>query len=267
MLTSDWVPMPNRFLYLVVLQEAQPPRFVLHTTEFGLWMKTTSMGYLLAPSNNLIYAVTNGVVFHLLASLALMSHLRTMLTDPGSVPLGNPPGSDTVSYCFICRSAIPERAYHCIVCGRCIRKSDHHCPWVNNCVGEDNQKYFLLFTLYIGLISTHILLLLGIPILLSHARGEWNASSTVSPSGPILFLFLVALMGFLFALVMLCSQMCAIYRDKTITEMLYQNKRSQGRRSLWANMKAICGSRVSLAWLSPFHTPECHKSREHHDPA
>ncbi|CAH6791313.1 palmitoyltransferase ZDHHC3 [Phodopus roborovskii] len=227
----------------------------------GAWVLVRD---LLIPSNNVFYAIANGVVFHLLASLALVSHLRTMLTDPGSVPLGNPPGPDTVSYCPFCLCAIPERVYHCTVCRRCIRKNDHHCPWVNNCVGEDNQKYFLLFTLYVGLMSTHVLLLLAIPVLRSHARGEWNASSTVSLPGPIFFLFLVALMGFIFALVMLCSQMCSIYKDKTTTEMLHQNKHSQGRQSMWANIKAICGPRVSLAWLSPFHSPDRYKVSERH---
>ncbi|EDL04402.1 zinc finger, DHHC domain containing 25 [Mus musculus] len=222
---------------------------------------------LLIPSNNMLYIVANGVVFHLLASLALASHLRTMLTDPGSVPLGNPPGPDTVSYCTDCHSAIPRTACHCTVCQRCIRKNDHHCPWINNCIGEDNQKYFLLFTMYIGLTSTHVLLLLGIPVLCSYMRGEWDSSSTVSLPAPILFLLLVAIMGFLFAVVMLCSQMCVIYSDKTTTELLYQNTHSGGRWSKCANMKAVCGSHVSLAWLSPFHSPEHYKVSEHHDMA
>lgn len=29
------------------------------------------------------------------------------------------------------------------------------CPWVNNCVGERNQKYFLQFLVYVGLLAIY----------------------------------------------------------------------------------------------------------------
>lgn len=81
----------------------------------------------------------NTIIFNILAFLALSSHSFAMLTDPGSVPLGNATpemieslslGTGQIIYrCPRCISIKPVRAHHCSVCKRCIKKMDHHCPW------------------------------------------------------------------------------------------------------------------------------------------
>ncbi|XP_032467780.1 palmitoyltransferase ZDHHC7 isoform X2 [Phocoena sinus] len=78
---------------------------------------------MLLPSKDFWYSVVNGVVFNCLAVLALSSHLRTMLTDPGAVPKGNAtkeymeslqlkPG-EVIYKCPKCCCIKPERAHHC----------------------------------------------------------------------------------------------------------------------------------------------------------
>lgn len=103
--------------------------------------------------------------------LAIVSHFKTIFTDPGFIPLNTaplemvlevkstyPPGS--VEYrCYECNSLKPRGTHHCPVCKRCITRMDHHCPWVNNCVGERNQKHFILFILYISILSFYSLIL------------------------------------------------------------------------------------------------------------
>ncbi|XP_046715599.1 palmitoyltransferase ZDHHC3 isoform X2 [Silurus meridionalis] len=141
------------------------------------------MFVMLLPVKSAVYSLINATLFNTLTVLALTSHSRAMCTDPGAVPKGNAtkeyidslhlkPGQ-VVYKCPKCCSIKPDRAHHCSVCKRCIRKMDHHCPWVNNCVGENNQKYFVLFTMYIALISLHALIMVGFHFILCFEQ-DWT---------------------------------------------------------------------------------------------
>ncbi|XP_037085080.1 palmitoyltransferase ZDHHC3-like isoform X1 [Pollicipes pollicipes] len=206
------------------------------------------------------------VVYNALTLLAFSSHARTMLTDPGAVPRGNATKEamqwatsqegGVVYKCPKCWSIKPERAHHCSVCQRCIRKMDHHCPWVNNCVGENNQKFFVLFTLYIAAISVHSLIL-AVNQFVSCFHNEWKACSVHTPPATvIMLLFLIfegALFG-IFTLVMLCSQVQAIWTDETGIEALKGEEVRWRRQERWKSMRAVFG-RTWHAWLSPFTRP------------
>ncbi|XP_032503228.1 palmitoyltransferase ZDHHC3 isoform X2 [Phocoena sinus] len=183
---------------------------------------------MLIPSRDYVYSIINGIMFNLLAFLALASHCRAMLTDPGAVPKGNAtkefieslqlkPGQ-VVYKCPKCCSIKPDRAHHCSVCKRCIRKMDHHCPWVNNCVGENNQKYFVLFTMYIALISLHALIMVGFHFL--HCFEEdWTKCSSFSPPTTVILLILLCFEGLLFLIftsVMFGTQVHSICTDETL---------------------------------------------------
>ncbi|XP_004404755.1 PREDICTED: palmitoyltransferase ZDHHC3 isoform X2 [Odobenus rosmarus divergens] len=250
---------------------------------------------MLIPSRDYVYSVINGIVFNLLAFLALASHCRAMLTDPGAVPKGNAtkefieslqlkPGQ-VVYKCPKCCSIKPDRAHHCSVCKRCIRKMDHHCPWVNNCVGENNQKYFVLFTMYIALISLHALIMVGFHFL--HCFEEdWTTygltregtaeaqislyekkqppkssteCSSFSPPTTVILLILLCFEGLLFLIftsVMFGTQVHSICTDETGIEQLKKEERRWAKKTKWMNMKAVFGHPFSLGWASPFATPD-----------
>lgn len=223
---------------------------------------------MLVPSRDYAYSIINGIVFNLLAFLALASHCRAMLTDPGAVPKGNAtkefieslqlkPGQ-VVYKCPKCCSIKPDRAHHCSVCKRCIRKMDHHCPWVNNCVGENNQKYFVLFTMYIALISLHALIMVGFHFL--HCFEEdWTKCSSFSPPTTVILLILLcfeALLFLIFTSVMFGTQVHSICTDETGIEQLKKEERRWAKKTKWMNMKAVFGHPFSLGWASPFATPD-----------
>lgn len=45
----------------------------------------------------------------------------------------------------------PERTHHCSICDTCVLKFDHHCPWLNQCVGIGNERYFVLFMVWLSI--------------------------------------------------------------------------------------------------------------------
>ena len=65
-------------------------------------------------------------VFNLCASLALASHARAMLSNPGACPTSSRPTqpSGWNRTCSKCNNHKPERAHHCSICGRCVLKMD-----------------------------------------------------------------------------------------------------------------------------------------------
>ena len=164
--------------------------------------------------------------------------------------------------CLECCSYKPDRAHHCSVCKRCIRKMDHHCPWVNNCVGERNQKYFVLFTFYVALISAHALYLTA-SHLFACLDADWNSPTASchimmhnrpAPGKLIMMIFLVfeALLFSLFSFIMFHMQLRAIWTDWTGIE--HAKKENRDRMSGCASVRKVCGDHF-LLWLSPFTRP------------
>ena len=83
-----------------------------------------------------------GMIYTALCVMALSSHAKTSLTDPGSVPRAAVPQEEqrrenpSHSMCGQCQTFKPPMSHHCRICNRCVSRMDHHCPWVSCCWGS-----------------------------------------------------------------------------------------------------------------------------------
>jgi len=191
-----------------------------------------------------------------------------MLTDPGAVPVGYSPShllyeekGGTMPMCSRCNGFKPPRAHHCSQCDRCILKMDHHCPWVNNCVGANNQKHFVLFVGYTGLLSGYAVVLLGLrtvnavpsPTVYSSGQiGRFRADSHVDSGNFLMMalLFFEAVLFGLFTLAMFTEQVSSILADQTGIERL-KNDYVPQQRSVLFSMSETFGRPFSFLWLLP----------------
>lgn len=90
-----------------------------------------------------------GMLYCILCVMALASHAKCSLTDPGSVPRAAVPCESqrqmqtSHSMCGQCQTFKPPLSHHCRICNRCVSRMDHHCPWMNNCVGAANLSKYM----------------------------------------------------------------------------------------------------------------------------
>uniref|UniRef100_A0A8C4R781 Palmitoyltransferase n=1 Tax=Eptatretus burgeri TaxID=7764 RepID=A0A8C4R781_EPTBU len=211
------------FANLWLVQDACGVTCAVFTWLLLMYAEVVVTSVILLPSWPSPYSICHGVLYHVLALLAVVAHLRSMFTNPGAVTLGNAtpeyieslqlrPGQ-LVYKCPKCCSIKPDRAHHCSVCRRCIRHMDHHCPWVNNCVGESNQKYFVLFTLYISLVSLHTLGLVAMHFVYCFEDHFAGTSLYSLPRPYVLHLFFIVVMASCFLsviFIILFSFLCSL---------------------------------------------------------
>lgn len=123
-------------------------------------------------------------------------------------------------YCAKCKAFKPSRAHHCSACQRCIIKMDHHCPWINNCVGIGNHKFFLLFILWIFVISVYSLCLICTKFSVCYLHNEACEGNILS----LLLLLFEAIIFGLFTLCMMGDQASVILTNQTQIDRMKNKK-------------------------------------------
>ncbi|XP_045480619.1 palmitoyltransferase ZDHHC3 [Harmonia axyridis] len=214
---------------------------------------------------NSLWGAFNLLTFNAIIFLLCMSHIRAVLTDPGTIPLPENRmdfsdlhsnaslGCDLVNWtiCTRCETYRPPRAHHCRICKRCILRMDHHCPWINNCVGERNQKFFLQFLIYVGALAGYSVILVVISWLTECSTCSNDIIIKQSRIMHSVILMLESTLFGMFVMAIFIDQMQAILGDETAVEQITHQGPYRPFKSKMALLTEVCGKEHPLLWLLP----------------
>lgn len=183
---------------------------------------------------------------------AAVSHIKATFLEPGYTPKFPVPGDvpiEKIRYCEKCDQWKPDRTHHCRACKKCIHKMDHHCPWINNCVGAKNQKFFILFLLYVFLCCAIVVsLTLYIVVIYFSLKDRRFKGGLISLLVGV-FTGIIAVVFLIFTAVMFFDQVQVITSNQTEVEKMssmYGVKRSKKEC-----LRLALGENV-FSWFNPF---------------
>ncbi|CAB4070276.1 ZDHHC3_7_25 [Lepeophtheirus salmonis] len=202
--------------------------------------------------NHTLWGSVHVVLFNVIVFLLFMAHGRAVFSDPGIVP---PPKhkvdfSDIHSdsgasmredwtVCTRCEMYRPPRAYHCRICRHCIRRMDHHCPWINNCVGEWNQKFFLQFLFYVGVLSSYSIALVASSWYIYEEKDPHIKQTRILHS--VILVLLESLLFGMFVIAIGCDQFEAIFTDETLVEQAKKQGPFRPNKPKMTLLAEVCG--------------------------
>ncbi|KAG2117985.1 DHHC palmitoyltransferase-domain-containing protein [Suillus discolor] len=120
--------------------------------------------------------------FNVLAISLLWNYYLCIVTDPGEVPDGWKPDTQSSEgyevkrltgsprFCRTCQKFKPPRSHHCKQCNRCVLRMDHHCPWTNNCIGYFNYGHFIRFLFYVDVTCSYHLAMVSYRVMVTSGR-------------------------------------------------------------------------------------------------
>ncbi|XP_014230832.1 probable palmitoyltransferase ZDHHC24 [Trichogramma pretiosum] len=191
----------------------------------------------------------------------------TFLSDTSSegvlIPSPEQNAENGWRFCSVCVEVHPPRSWHCNTCKTCILKRDHHCIFTGCCIGHFNQRYFLMFILYIFIGALYSLIY--------NNHFIWNRIEFEFPISIIkimfplaifvfgfddsiehfyLMLYIVTIVGMLFS-----ANLC-IYHFNSVLLGCTANEKNKGiykySFSYIDNIKEVFGERWYLTWILPY---------------
>ncbi|XP_017782887.1 PREDICTED: palmitoyltransferase ZDHHC3 [Nicrophorus vespilloides] len=210
-----------------------------------------------------IWGAFNAVLFNIVILLLSISHFKAVVCDPGSIQLPQSridfsdinldSGGDNADWtiCTRCETYRPPRAHHCRICEKCIRRMDHHCPWINNCVGERNQKYFIQFLIYVGILAGHSIILIIFALVNSCVDCGLDVVVQQRIVTHCVILLLESTLFGIFSSAILFVQIQSIISDETSVEQVKKQGPYRPHKPKMALLTEVCGRQHPIMWLLP----------------